>query len=209
MKGARIVLAICDVPLGYKTKLLYIIAPIPFMLSSVFVNASATSFKATLPAIGFIIFCTARPCVSASSFAALILACSTSSTPFKDSLGSTNLSIFLAASPCSGTICAKSDAPPPAYFWAWPVLSNKKGSWGSGSPDFAPPAASHLSYSPFLKLLLITISSKASLFLTCADKLLIPSTKVSIGFLVLPSNLSIIFLSIPVTSSKLVVTVSI
>ena len=50
--------------------------------------------------------------------------------------------------------------------------------------------------------------SKASLFLTCADKLLIPSTKVSIGFLVLPSNLSIIFLSIPVTSSKLVVTVS-
>ena len=51
--------------------------------------------------------------------------------------------------------------------------------------------------------------SKASLFLTCADKLLIPSTKVSIGFLVLPNNLSIIFLSIPVTSSKLVVTVSI
>ena len=37
--------------------MLYICAPRPFILSSVFKNASATSFSATLPAIGFIIFC--------------------------------------------------------------------------------------------------------------------------------------------------------
>ena len=84
--------------------MLYICAPRPFILSSVFKKASATSFSATLPAIGFIIFCTANPWDSANLLASFILACSISSTPFKDSLGSTNLSIFLAASPCRGTI---------------------------------------------------------------------------------------------------------
>ena len=97
-------------------------------------------------------------------------------------------------------IISKSSPVPPAYFLASPVLLNKKGTLGSG-PTF--PLSNQFLY--FLNILLFfkIKLSKNSLLLTWADKLLVPSKILDIGFFALPNNFWIIGLATPLNSDKL------
>ncbi len=127
----------------------------------------------------------------------------------------------LPASACGGAISLKSLATPPRIFWASPLSSNKKGDSGSGPVlgrtvtslfvlgSIVLNPLSHLFQAVLNKLFFITIASNACPLLTCADKLLTPSTNVLIGFLFLPINLWIINLSTFVTSVKLLTSVPI